>query len=471
MTRVYASQDDHITSEDILHLVNLDRSGQPLMPGLQVLNWTTGRVSLPWLHHLLSPSLTDVHIDLNGGRSAPVDIAVIRAIPTVHLKHIAFSTLRVTTGVNAALLDLVTGSKRLKTICIQQEVTPGENSPLHDEIKDEGEPIELDGLTSITIGLKTDSTFLSRLFNRTTLPNIQKICVKHLGRIEWLGSENLFNSMLQSSSPRALHTLRYSSNYYGVDITSAKIQQLQDFSALGAVRITSSCNASRCKFFLSDNDISTLAFAMPNLTELYLGGTPCASTLVSVSLNGLAVLAAKCTKLGELQIHFDTAGFINKALDGSTEHIPSPQLARHPCRLTQLHVGQTPLTKNTDGYWTIGMALLQIFPNLKGITHYQPQFRVSDWGEVVRIIQAQRKIASLMGGMSPESTPVRFSDSKPVWFTRVIAQQCHSQVLTARFDMYLHRAGDRGLNFMAASFEKTNSPTPRGTVPTLRIVI
>lgn len=438
MTRVYAPQNDHVPSEDILHLVNLDRSGQPLMPGLQVLNWTTGRVSLPWLHHLLSPSLTDVHIDLNGGRSAPVDIAVIKAIPTVHLKHIAFSTLRVTTGVNAALLNLVYGSKRLKTIYIQQEVTSEENGPAHDKIDDEGEPIELDDLTSITTGLKNDSTFLSSLFNRSTLPNIQQISVKHLGKAEWLGSENLFDSMLQSASPGALHTLRYISNYHGVDITSAKIRQLQDFSALSAVRITSSCNAARCKFFLSDNDISTLALAMPNLTELYLGGSPCASTLVNVSLNGLAVLATKCTKLGELQIHFDTAGFINKALDGSTEHIPSPRLARHPCQLTQLRVGQTPLAKNTDGYWTIGMALLQIFPKLKVITHYQPQFRVGDWGEVVRIIKAQRKITSLIGGMSHESTPIRFSNSKPVWFTRVIAQQCHSQELTVRLDMYLH---------------------------------
>ena len=423
MTKVYAPQNDHVPSEDVLHLFNLDRSGQPLMPRLQLLNWTTGRVFLPWLHHLLSPSLTDVHLDLNGGRSSPVDIAVIKAVPTTHLKHIALSTLRTTAGVNAALLDLIYESKRLKSIYIQQEATVEESSPPHDEVKDEGEPIELGGLTSITIGLKNDSTFLSSLFNRTTLPNIQQIYIKHTGRAEWLGSDNMFDSMLQSASPGVLHALRYTSLYHGIDITSAKIQQLQRFSALRAVRITSTCNASRCKFFLSDNDITTLAVAMPNLTELHLGGTPCASTLVNVSMNGLAVLAANCTKLGELQIHFDTAGFINKVLDGSTEHIPSPQLVPNPCQLTQLNVGQIPLTKNTDGHWTIAMALLQIFPNLKCVKHYQPPFRMGDWGEVVRIIKAQRRIASLMGGTSHESTPGHISDTKLVWFARVIAQE------------------------------------------------
>lgn len=414
MTRVYAPQDDYVPSEDILHFINLDRSGQPLMPRLQLLHWTTGRAFLPWLHLLLSPSLSDVHIDLNGGRTTPVDIAVIKAIPTTHLKHIAFSNLRTTTEVGAVLLDLIQKSKRLESIYIQQETTSEELSPPHEEIQGEREPIELEGLTSMIIGFKTDPTFLSSLFNTTTLPNIQQIYIKHLGKAEWLGGDDLFNSMLRSASPGFLHALRYISHYHGMDITPAIIHPLQSFTALRTIRITSLCSLARCKFFLSDDNISTIAFAMPNLIELHLGGTPCTSNLVNVSMNGLATLAANCTKLTELQVHFDTAGFINRALDKSTERIPPPRLSPDPCQLTQLIVGKIPLSKGIDGCWTIGMALLQIFPNLKSIKYYQHPFGASDWGEVMRIIKVQRNIASLMSGMSYQFTLVHVSDIKPV---------------------------------------------------------
>ena len=413
MKRVYAPQNDYVISEDILHLLNLDRSGQPLMPRLQLLSWTTGCAFLPWLHNLLSPSLSDVHIDLNGGRASPVNVAVIKAIPTTHLERIAFSTLRTTSEVGAALLDLVHKSKRLESIYIQEEMTSEEISPPQDEIKDEREPIELGGLTSIIIGFKNGFHLLSSLFNTTTLPNIQEIHIKHLGKTEWLGGDDLFDSMLRSASQGGLHALRYTSYYNGVDITSAKIQSLQRFSALRTVRITSTCDVARCKFFLSDDDISTIALAMPNLVELHLGGTPCTSTLVNVSMNGLATLAANCTKLTELQIHFDTAGFINKALEGSSKRIARPQSAPNPCQLTQLYVGKIPLTNGTDGCWTIGMALLTIFPKLKSIKHQQQQrlFRTGDWVEVVKIIKVQRNIASLISGMSDEFTLVRVSDT------------------------------------------------------------
>lgn len=412
MERVYAPQNDNVPSEDILHLVNLDRLGQPLMPRLQLLNWTTGRAFLPWLHLLLSPSLSDVHIDLNGGRAAPVDIAVIKAVPTTHLEHIAFSTLRTTTEVGAALLNLVHKSKRLQSIYIQQETTLEEASPAQDEIRDERETIELRGLTSIIIGFKNGFHLLSSLFNKTKLPNIQQVYIKHLGKSEWLGGDELFDSMLRSASRSVLHTLRYTSYYHGVDITSSKIRSLENFSALKTVRITSMCNVARCKFFLSDDDISAIALAMPNLVELYLGGTPCTSTLVNVSMNGLATLAANCTKLTELQIHFDTAGFINKALEAPTERIAPPRLAQNPCQLVQLNVGKIPLSKGIDGCWTIGMALLQIFPNLKNIKYHQQLFGMGDWGEVARIIKVQRNIASLMSGMSDESGIFRVSDKK-----------------------------------------------------------
>ena len=413
MIRLIAPQNDHVLSEDILHVVNLDRSGQPMLPKLQLLSWTTGRAFLPWLHLLLSPSLSNIYIDLNGVRATPVTAAVIKAIPTTHLRLISFSALHTTPEVDATLLDLVRKSERLKSIYIQQEITSEETSSPN-KIEDEREPIELEGLTSIIIRFNSHFTFLSRLFDRTKFLNAQQIHIKHLGKTEWLGGNDLFDSLLRSASPGVLHALQYTSSYHGVDITSARIRSLQSFTLLRTVRITSSCSAARCRFFLSDDDISTIAFAMPNLVELYLGDTPCASTLVNVSMSSLATLAANCAKLTGLQIHFDTTGFINKALDGSTERTTPPRLAPNSCKLTQLNVGRTPLGKGADGCWTVGMALLQIFPNLKSIKHHQQLWREDGWEGVMRVIKVQRNVASLISGVSVEFALVRVANARSV---------------------------------------------------------
>ena len=414
MTKVYAPENDQVPSDDILHLVNLDQSMQPLMPRLQLLNWTTGRVFLPWLHHLLSPSLSDIHIDLNGRRAIPVNVAVIKALPTAYLKHLAFSTLHTNTEVNAALLDLILKSRLLESVYIQQENNLEDTNPPGDGIEDEQGPVELRGLTSIIIGFKNDSTLLQSLFEKMTLPNTRQIYLQHSGQTEWLGPEVLFDSVLRSASPGVLHALRYTSHYNGMDITSARIRPLQNFVALKTVRVTSACSTAQCKFFLSDDDISAIALAMPDLTELYLGGIPCMSNSVNVSVDSLATLAANCPKLHDLQIHFDAIGFIDRALDVPNEHIAPPRLTPNPCQLVQLYVGIIPLSRGQDGYWAVGMALLQIFPQLKNIKYHQlPLYRGNEWGEVTRIIKVQRNVANLMNGTSDEfNISVRVSDTR-----------------------------------------------------------
>ena len=392
MIRIYTYQNGWVPSDDVLHSINLDRSGQTLVPGLQFLNWTTGRASLPWLHHLLSPNLSGVSIDFTGGHTTPVNVAVIKAIPTINLKKLAFYTLRTNAEVDSALLDLVYNSKLLGSIYIQQDFHTGDSSPSGDEVKGERELIELESMKSITVTFKTEPTFLPTFFNTTTFPNIQKIHIKHLSNVNWPGVHDLFDSILRSASPRLLHALRYISEHHGMDITPSRIQSLQGFVALKVLRVTSLCTATRCKFFLSDSDVLAITTAMPNLVELHLGGIPCSST-VNVSINGLAALAANCTNLMELQIHFDVVRFINKVLEVSGERPIPPRSTQVSCRLTHLVVGKILLRNGLDGYWAVGTALLQIFPNLESIKHLG---LYNDWGEVMRIIKVQRNVTSLM---------------------------------------------------------------------------
>ena len=397
MKRIYAPQNDWVPSDDILHSVNLDQSRQILMPRLQFLHWTTGRASLPWLHLLLSPNLSIINLDFTGGHPAHVNVAVIKAIHTTNLKRVTLSTLRTNTQVDGALFDLVLNSKQLESIYIQQDSPTGDITQSSGEIKDKGRPVKLESLESIKVAFKSEPTFLPNLFNRTTFPNIHEIHIKHTGNSDWSGSDDLFAYVLRSAAPGALHILRYTSNYSGIDITSAGIQSLQRFVALRSLRVTSLCTAARCKFHLSDGDVATIATSMPNLVELHLGGPPCTST-VNVSIDGLAALAANCTKLIELQIHFDTVRFINKALEISGERaiLPPPRPTRNPCQLSLLMVGRMPLRSGVDGSWIVGISLLQIFPNLKTIRCHQHIGLFNEWGDVMKAIKVQRNVVGLM---------------------------------------------------------------------------
>ena len=388
MTRIYPPQNDRVPSDEILHLFNLDRSGRTLMPGLQLLSWTTSRASLPWLHHLLSPNLPVVEIDFNGGHAAPVTVAVIKALPTTNLKRVAFSALRTNSEVNAALWDLVLNSKRLGSIYIQQAKDIGSSG----EVKDQGEPIELESLESVKIVFNTEPAFLPTLFKRSKLPNVHEIHAVHCGKTDWPGADDLFGSMLGSASPGVFHAFRYISNFYGIDITPARIEPLRRFVALRNLRVTSQCTITRCKFFLSDDDVSAIAIAMPNLVELHLGGIPCSSP-ANVSVRGLAALAANCTKLVGLQIHFDTTRFVDKALDVSGERTIPPQLTQGSCQLTQLSVGRMALAETVDGRLAVAMALSQMFPNLESIKCKKLH---ESWEEVMKIIKVQRYVANLV---------------------------------------------------------------------------
>lgn len=367
------------------------------MPRLQLLHWTTARTSLPWLRHLLSPTLSVINLDFIGGHGSPVNVAIIKALPITNLKRVAFSALRNNAEVDGALLDLVLNSKRLESISIQQEMPAGEISlSTSDKFEGKRGPIELESIKSIKVAFKSEPTFLPSLFNRTTFPNIHEIYIKHVGNNDWSECDDLFVSVLRSAAPGGLLALRYTSIYNGIDVTSTEIRSLQRFVALRSLRVESLCTAARCKFFLCDDDVSAIATSMPNLVELYLGGPPCMSA-VNVSIDGLTALAANCTKLTELQIHFDTARFINKALDISGQRTPPPLSAKDPCQLSLLIVGKMPLRSGVDGSWIIGVALLQIFPNLKNIKCLQQHMSLyNEWGDVMKAIKVQRNVASFM---------------------------------------------------------------------------
>jgi hypothetical protein len=402
MTGIDTPQIEHwAPSDDILPLIIPNQLGQELMPRLRSLYWTTGRASLPWLYRLLSPNLSVIRINFMRGHGTPVRVAVIKALPTTNLKHFDLSALHTNPEVDGALLDFVLNSKRLASISITQKSRCGGAGPPGDEIKNEREPIELGSLKSITMDFKSEPSFLQNLFNRATFPNMREINIMHLSKADWLGADEFFDSIMRLSPSHgaSLQVLLYASTYHGTDITSTKIQLLQRFVALRILYVRSRCTKGRCKFFLSDSDVSAIAISMPNLDELHLGGTPCSST-VNVSINrGLAALAANCTDLAVLQIHFDAVRFNSSAPDAFGERVAPLQLTQDSCQLAKLIVGKTVLGTDVEGQHAVGMALLQIFPNLKKIIYHKKHRRslgfFSEWEGVMRVIKVHRRVAGL----------------------------------------------------------------------------
>lgn len=124
-----------------------------------------------------------------------MNVVVTKALST-YLKHITFSALHTNTKANSALLDLVPKLRLLVSIYIQQENNSEGRTPSGNKIEDEQESTELQDLKSVIVGFSNKPTFLPSLSNRAMLPCTQQIYLQHIDQTEWLGPNDVFDSML-----------------------------------------------------------------------------------------------------------------------------------------------------------------------------------------------------------------------------------------------------------------------------------
>jgi len=143
--------------------------------------------------------------------------------------------------------------------------------------------------------------------------------------------------------------------------------RIQIFHNLVSLTVDARCpkehGAGQCIVKLSDDDITELAMALPQLEYLLLGD-PCENTCATTAAC-LLPISVYCLKLKQLEIHFNTANIADD-LEGALKGPRFQALRALPrCTLECLDVWRIPLTLDGPGFETVLNGLLDIFPSLK----------------------------------------------------------------------------------------------------------
>jgi len=241
-------------------------------------------------------------------------------------------------------------------------------------------PMTLPSLVSIALEYEHGVDCL-RGFGGATLRNLKQVtfCPKGTARItnflEEFQRVALATSTQKTLSRFIFRTLQAWNPNYSALLVFKQLTELEiDFS---------------CRFDCSsrvDDDILSLAEAMPKLKILQLGRAPCRSP-TGVTFKGLVVLACRCSQLSKLRVHFQAHGSAeatNSAEPPSTsEHVAV--IPHTNCSLTDLQVGETPIPQRVT--LAVALTLLQVFPQILNVEYTNPH-----WKGVVDTIKLFKRI-------------------------------------------------------------------------------
>jgi len=173
------------------------------------------------------------------------------------------------------------------------------------------------------------------------------------------------------------------------DITPAVLTPLLAFGYLTNLSVSPPCHPTRCGSLLTNDALAQLARALPQLVELVLGNVPCGSPATGVTLSGLTPLSVHCVNLKTLQVHFSAldvdTDIPDCALLGPSDLTP---LSPNHCQLTQIVVGQLPISTQGQSLLVVTSFLHQTFPMLSNIVS---TVEGSPWRVVQRGINAFRE--------------------------------------------------------------------------------
>ena len=152
------------------------------------------------------------------------------------------------------------------------------------------------------------------------------------------------------------------------DITPPVLTPLLAFGYLTNLSVSPPCHPTRCSSQLTNDTLAQLAGALPQLVELVLGNVPCGSPAPGVTLSGLAPLSVHCVHLRTLQVHFSALDIHTDIPDCALlEPSDLTPLSPNHCHLTQIVVGQLPISTQEKSLLVIASFLHQTFPMLSNI--------------------------------------------------------------------------------------------------------
>ena len=120
---------------------------------------------------------------------------------------------------------------------------------------------------------------------------------------------------------------------------------------------------SGCLSRVDDDIVIDLSRAMPKLTSLKLGYTPCREPTTGVTAKGLAALALHCPHLLHLCIHFQVTSLSAPPASPGIGHNTGPIGSWTDCAIMTFEVGSTRVPKESAPM--VALTLLRIFPRMQ----------------------------------------------------------------------------------------------------------
>jgi len=148
------------------------------------------------------------------------------------------------------------------------------------------------------------------------------------------------------------------------------------FQKLTVLKMDIYCLEDECLFHLEDEDIKTLAMALPRLKTLMLGH-PCHKNTCCTTACGLLFLSVYTIELEQLEVHLNASGFV----EWLEETIWRPEAELPRCALRTLVVHEMPLyLVGMDAVEEVSDGLDNIFPSLGDIRWKEGEGR--GWKEI-----------------------------------------------------------------------------------------
>ena len=366
-----------IIGENVFHQLSLAFPTELVCSGLRELEWHSTHYWLPALRHFLSPTLAQIKISTTpsvGPFQAP--LPTIPVLPGSYLRslHLTFypaedeafghsasgtilqcgtflEELRTSARLSKASVSHLLGLRHLRTL------RTGSDPPSELPVSPPG---IFPSLETFVLDNGVGHKWLS-----------------FLGDAQGSGSTDEDLSTSEAGMRTALTRLF---SLGGITIDSAFATPLCIFQRLTRVFVDGSCSKEGgCTFYLTDDDITKLADALPDIRSLRLGA-PCSANSCHTTTFSLFTLSTRCLRLVSLEIHFNTMDV--RHLLGQFFKEPRYERMRSlpRCPLRYLTVADTPISSRDLG--SVAIYFSGIFHGLQGF-----RGRSRKWIEASRKVQ------------------------------------------------------------------------------------
>ena len=348
--------------------------------GLQKLKWLSPHHSLPSLRHFLSPTLAEIKIFTtlpDGPFQTP--LPAIPVLPSSYLRslELAFYPTNDETSGNTASATILQCGGFLERFETSVRLSKAATAHL----------LGLRRLRTLRIRSDppSDVVIPSNIF-----PSLESLILDNGVGHEWISF--LGAAQESSSTDQELGALGAGMRVTltrlccqgGMTVDPAFISSVCIFRRLTHVFVDGSCSKEGgCTFLLTDDDVTKLADALPDIRSLRLG-SPCLANHCHTTPFSLITLSTRCLKLQSLEIHFNTTN-ITHVLDRLFKQPQYQTIRLLPrCPLRYLTVGDTPLSSHDVP--TVAIYFSGVFHGLQGFRGHHRRWR-----------EASRQVRTLYG--------------------------------------------------------------------------